>query len=184
MHNRVPERTCRWYGRLSQFVSSAKDVLASLAGGHDLKGYSALWNYLAGSAAYQADQAQVAQEHFSAAFSCASTLPWLKQIQKLLSSQTQGLPVDVIYGERIERIEGVLERFGKSGSVKIEKYFQAIREGLSSTEAKTRTRGGSLGDGALFLRITRQPERTLSSQKRKHFRPRPIRTPSQQNTQE
>lgn len=125
-----------WSGDFDSALSSAKDVLASLAGGHDLKGYSALWNYLAGSAAYQADQAQVAQEHFSAAFSCASTLPWLKQIQKLLSIQAQEVPVDVIYGERIERIEGVLERFGKSGSVKIEKYFQAIRVGLSSTESK------------------------------------------------
>lgn len=125
-----------WSGDFDSALSSAKDVLASLAGGHDLKGYSALWNYLAGSAAYQAAQAQVAQEHFTAAFSCASTLPWLKQIQKVLSNQTQDVPVDVIYGERIERIEGVLERFGKSGSVKIEKYFQAIREGLSSTESK------------------------------------------------
>lgn len=125
-----------WSGDFDRALSSAKDVLASLAGGHDLKGYSALWNYLAGSAAYQAGQKSVAQEHFSAAFSCASTLPWLKQIQKLLSNQTQEAPIDVIYGERIERIEGVLERFGKSGSVKIEKYFQAIREGLSSMKAK------------------------------------------------
>ena len=125
-----------WSGDFDSALSSAKDVLASLAGGHDLKGYSALWNYLAGSAAYQAEQPLVAQEHFSAAFSCASTLPWLKQIQKLLSNQTQEAPVDVIYGERIERIEGVLERFGKSGSVKIEKYLHAIREGLSSTESK------------------------------------------------
>lgn len=126
-----------WSGDFDSALSSAKDVLAHLAGGDDLKGYSALWNYLAGSAAYQAKQPQVAQEHFSAAFSCASTLPWLKQIQKLLSNQAQEVPVEVIYGERIERIEGVLERFGKSGSVKIEKYFQAIREGLSSTEAKS-----------------------------------------------
>jgi hypothetical protein len=125
-----------WSGDFDGALSSAKDVLANLAGGHELKGYSALWNYLAGSAAYQSDQTSVAQEHFLAAFSCANTLPWLKQIQKLLSSQTQELPVDVIYGERIERIEGILERFGKSGSTKIEKYFQLIREGLSSSESK------------------------------------------------
>lgn len=125
-----------WSGDFDSALSSAKDVLASLAGGDDLKGYSALWNYLAGSAALQAEQKQVAQGHFSAAFSCASTLPWLKQIQKKISNQVQEMPVEVIYGERIERIEGVLERFGKSGSKKIKKYFQAIWEGLSSTEAK------------------------------------------------
>lgn len=125
-----------WSGDFDSALSSAKNVLASLAGGHDLKGYSALWNYLAGSAAYQANQAQVAQEHFSAAFLCASTLPWLKQIQLLISSQEPEAPIEIIYGERIERIEGIFERFGKSGSVKIEKYFQAIRQGLSSPESK------------------------------------------------
>jgi len=125
-----------WSGDFDSALSSAKDVLASLAGGHDLKGYSALWNYLAGSAAYQANQTQVAQEHFSAAFSCASALPWLKQMQKLIATPARKVPVDIIYGERIERIEGVLERFGKSGSAKIERYFLAIREGLSSPESK------------------------------------------------
>ncbi len=125
-----------WAGDFESALSSAKDVLTCLAGGNELKGYSALWNYLAGSAAFQAEQAQIAQEHFSAAFSCASTLPWLKQIQKLISNQTQETPINVIYGERIERIEGVFERFGKSSSVKIEKYFYAIKKGLSSKESK------------------------------------------------
>ncbi len=125
-----------WSGDFESALSSAKDVLACLAGGDDLKGYSALWNYLAGSTAYQLERVLVAQEHFSAAFSCASTLPWLKQLQMLLSNPTQEAPVNVIYGERIERIERVLERFGKSSSVKIEKYFEVIRSGLLSTKAK------------------------------------------------
>lgn len=125
-----------WAGNFDSALSSAKDVLGKLAGGDDLKGYSALWNYLAGSAAYQAEQTEVAKKHFSAASSCANAWPELEQIQKLLSNQAQEVPVEVIDEGRIKRIEGVLERFGKSSSVKIEKYFQAIREGLSSTEAK------------------------------------------------
>lgn len=125
-----------WSGDFEGAISSAKDVLACLEGGHDLKGYSALWNYLAGSAAYLSNQPQVAQSHFSSAFSCASTLPWLKQIQKLISSQTTEVPVEIIYGERIERIEGVLEKFGKSGSLKIDRYLQSIRYGLASPESK------------------------------------------------
>ncbi len=125
-----------WDSDFDSALSAAKDVLANLAGGHDLKGYSALWNYLAGSAAYQAGHMQAAQGHYSAAFSCARELPWLKQIQKLTSIKELEVPVDIICGERIELIEGLFERFGKSGSVKIEKYFQAIREGLSSKESK------------------------------------------------
>ena len=125
-----------WSGDYDSALSSAKDVLASISEGYDLKGYSALWNYLAGSAAYQANQTQAAQGHYSAAFSCASTLPWLKQIQKLISNQTVEVPVDIIYGERVERIEGVFEKFGKSSSLKIDKYLQSIGEGLSSSESK------------------------------------------------
>jgi len=125
-----------WAGDFETALSSAKDVITSLAGGKDLKGYSALWNYLVATVAYQSDQTQVAQEHFSAAFARANMLPWLKQIQTLLSSQKQEVPVDIVYGERIERIEGIFERFGKTGSAKIEKYFQAIREGLSSSDSK------------------------------------------------
>ena len=125
-----------WSGDYDSALLSAKNALASLAEGYDLKGYSALWNYLAGSAAYQINQTQAAQEHFSAAFSCANTLPWLKQLQQLISNQTMEVPVDIIYGERIERIEGIFESFGKSGSLKIDKYLQSIREGLSSSESK------------------------------------------------
>lgn len=124
-----------WSGDFERALSSAKDVLASLAGGYDLKGYSALWNYLAGSAAYQANQTQVAQEHFSSAFSCAGSLPWLKEIQKFVSDQSKEPPAELVNGDRIERIETVLENFGKSGSLKIENYFQSIRQGLSSREA-------------------------------------------------
>jgi hypothetical protein len=125
-----------WSGDFDSALSCAKDVLAKLAGGHDLKGYSALWNYLAGSAAYQADQTPVARENFSAAFLCASTLPWLKHIQTFVSDQAQEANIDIMYGERIERIEGVLESFGKSSSARIEKYFQCIRDGLASKDAK------------------------------------------------
>ena len=125
-----------WASDFDNALSAAKDVLGKLEGGNELKGYRALWNYLAGSAAYQTNQPQGAQEYFAAAFSCASALPWLKHIQELISDQNQTAPIDIIYGERIERIEGVFEQFGKSGSAKIETYFQTIRKGLSSSESK------------------------------------------------
>lgn len=125
-----------WSGDFNRALSSAKDVLAEIAGGPILKGYSALWNYIAGSAAYQSGQAQVAQEHYSSAFLCVRTLPWLYQIQKHISEQKNDDPVAVVNGERIERIERMLEKFGKSGSTKIEKHFQDIRDGLSSPESK------------------------------------------------
>ena len=45
-----------WAGRFNDAFSSAKDVLSKLSGGNELKGYRALWNYLAGSAALLASQ--------------------------------------------------------------------------------------------------------------------------------
>ncbi|NTU50166.1 MAG: DEAD/DEAH box helicase family protein [Desulfobulbaceae bacterium] len=134
--NEVAYQDALWAGDYDTALSESKNVLVSLQGSEVLKGYRALWNYLAGSAAYQADHLQIAQEHFSAAFSCASAVPWLKQIQKLLSNKTQEVSAEIIYGERIERIEGVLDRFGKSSSVKIEKHFRTIRDGLSSSVSK------------------------------------------------
>ncbi|WP_287220242.1 DEAD/DEAH box helicase [Prosthecochloris sp.] len=134
--NEVAYQDALWAGDYDKALSESKNVLGSLQGSEVLKGYRALWNYLAGSAAYQADHLQIVQEHFSAAFSCASAVPWLKQIQKQLSNKTQEVSAEIIYGERIERIEGVLDRFGKSSSVKIEKHFQIIRDGLSSSVSK------------------------------------------------
>ncbi len=134
--NEVAYHDALWAGDYETALSESKNVLASLQGIDALKGYRALWNYLAGSAAYQANQVQIAQEHYSAAFSCATAVPWLKQIEKFLFNQKQEVSVEVFYGERIERIEGVLEKFGKSTSVKIENYFQAIRKGLLSSASK------------------------------------------------
>lgn len=125
-----------WDGDFDRALSSAKDVLASLVDGNDLKGYSALWYYLAGSAAYQAKKQKVARENFSRASSCVGALPWLKEIQDILSDQVHEVPIDADYGQHIEAIEGVFERFGTSNSLKIEKFFQAIRSGLSSADAK------------------------------------------------
>jgi len=125
-----------WFGKFDVALSSAKDVLACLAGGHELKGYSALWNYLAGSAAYQEEEKDIAKEHFSAAFSCVSTLPWLRQIQKLTSNRLPQTPMIIMHEARIERIEHILEKFGKINSVKIERYFNSIRDGLSSTQSQ------------------------------------------------
>jgi len=134
--NEVAYQDALWAGDYDTALSESKNVLVSLQGSNVLKGYRALWNYLAGSAAYQAEHLQIAQEHFSAAFSCANAVPWLKQIQKLLFNKTPEVSAEIIYGERIERIEGVFEQFGKSSSVKIEKYFQAIRNGLSTSTSK------------------------------------------------
>ena len=125
-----------WDSDFDNALSSAKKVLAKISGGIELKGYSALWNYLAGSAAYQADEKKVAKSHFADAFSCSKTLPWLKQVQEFISKESKGLSDDLIEGDRIELIEEIFERFGKSSSRKIDEYIQSIRTGLSSLDAK------------------------------------------------
>jgi len=131
----VKYQNCLWAGDYDQALSFAKNVLADLSG-DDLRGYRALWNYLAGSAAFVAGQTSVAQDHYAAAAAAANALPWLKCLRNQVGEQSAEQPVGVVYGERIERIEALLEKFGKANSRKIEQYFSSIRNGLASAESK------------------------------------------------
>ena len=73
--------------------------------------------------------------HYSAASAASNSLPWLNQLQNQIETQHTAPSTTFETGERIERIEGILESFGKANSIKIERYFSLIREGLSSTES-------------------------------------------------
>ena len=125
-----------WNNDFDNALTHAKDVLARISGGDELKGYRALWNYLAGSTALQANNKQLAVNHFSDALSCTASLPWLRQVQKSISEQSSEVTIDLNNaGEQIESIEVIFEKFGKSSSLKIDKHVQSIKEGLSSTDS-------------------------------------------------
>lgn len=124
-----------WVGDYENALRFAKNVLVKISGGNELKGYAALWNYFAGIAAYQMNQQDSAKKHFTDAFLCVSAVPWFKQIKEYISDKLSVNSEDIDLSERIERIEYVLERFGKSSSRKINQHLTSIRSGLLSNKA-------------------------------------------------
>jgi hypothetical protein len=129
-----------WNEHFEEALSSAKDVLAELSGA-ELRGYRALWGYLAGNAAYFASSTNktletVAKQYYSDAAVAANTLPWLKQLRSLFQEDESAMGNEVKIAENIEILESLLEEFGKSNSKKIEKYFSAIRSGLAAHDSK------------------------------------------------
>ncbi|GGE74789.1 DEAD/DEAH box helicase [Sphingomonas prati] len=106
-----------WQGDYEGAVEAAESALGNLTDS-DLRGYRALWHYLAGSAAWYGERAGIAslgmkaRSHFSLAKRAAVDLPWLV---KLARYQTPGEPSSGRSPrllEQIERVEGVLERLG------------------------------------------------------------------------
>ena len=124
-----------WNEHFDEALSSAKDVLAELSG-DDLRGYRALWNYLAGNAAYMASTNNTvlkdsAEKHYANAAVAANSLPWLKQLKSLFQHTDSDSGSEIDIAENIELLEALFEKFGRSNSTKIERYFSEIRSGLA-----------------------------------------------------
>jgi len=131
-----------WNQHFAEALDAAKDVLAEL-NGDELQGYRALWNYLAGNAAFFASRTniqyeKVAKEHYIAAAKAVNALPWLKHLQSLFLAKQSSTEDMHGIGEIIENVEMILDRLGTTSSKNIENYFSNIRTGLSSSgNAKT-----------------------------------------------
>ena len=140
----IVAREIEYQGRLWQSdyegsVESAEAVLGGLTD-PDLKGYRALWHYLAGSAAWYGERAGIdslgvkARAHFNQAKRAAADLPWLVQLARY---QTAGEPQtgrSSLLLRQIERVEGVLERLGTLTDRDYNKHEKEILEGLASSE--------------------------------------------------
>ena len=133
----VRYQDCLWNEDYSGALNASKDALSHLSG-NDLRGYRALWLYLCGNASFMAgslSDLDVARESYRSAASAAERLPWLRGLTRFFP-ETHSSPVyDPIISEQVESMEFLFERFGKSNSRKIEKYFNEIRQGLNGKDA-------------------------------------------------
>lgn len=128
-----------WQGDYEEALRCGEQVLSKL-NLPDLRGYRALWHYLAGSAAWRRAneggsglQAK-ARVHFSDAKKAAQGIRWLV---RLSDYQDSANPVDddnSILLEQIERVETVLEGFGITQDRKFARSEKEIIEGLSSKD--------------------------------------------------
>jgi hypothetical protein len=129
---------CLWQSDYEAALSAAERVLTGLVA-PELKGYRALWHYLAGSAAWLGSTRGVsgletkAREHFGAAKKAASGIPWLVELSRYqLSAEDPVEDRSVLFGQ-LERVEAILERLGKLHDRQFDKREKEILEGLNST---------------------------------------------------
>lgn len=130
-----------WQGDFVDAMDAASSVLGSTVS-DDLRGYRALWNYLAGSAAYIANSSgalagtEKAESYFFAAKNAAIGLRWLVRLATDVGSAEFAQPNqdnDLII-EQVENIEGIFEKLGASHDRRYAAREKTILDGLSSEE--------------------------------------------------
>jgi len=137
----VKYQMAMWQQDYTEALSKAESVLGILAeadGG--LRGYRALWEYLAGSAAAMAALdgghafAVKSRDHFQRAKKATTTLPWLVQLSKL-NQETTTTPdagiEDILISHQVENLEGVIVSLGTLHDNNYSKKERLILDGLN-----------------------------------------------------
>lgn len=130
-----------WNGDFEQALQHAEAVLGALID-PELKGYRALWEYLAGSAAYVANKNgiinlnQKTLEHFIRAKKAAKNIPWLASLSNYISSSetNSGDEINALIMKQVEGLEIFLASVGSMHERKYSQKEKEVREGLNSEE--------------------------------------------------
>ena len=128
-----------WQNDFESAIDSAESVLGGLYA-PDLRGYRALWHYLAGSAADLGTHAGVpilkakARKHFSEAKNAATAIPWLVSLARYQTEQPLSIEENIALMEQMERVETKLEKLGTVQDRKFAKLEKKILDGLRSEE--------------------------------------------------
>ena len=130
-----------WQGDYEAALECAGRVLAGLNVA-ELRGYRALWHYLAGSAAEMAVGVGIseldakARQHYSQAKNAASGIRWLVALGRKESAAktTDSDGQDLALAEQVERLERELERLGTAHDRRFAMREKEILEGLESKE--------------------------------------------------
>lgn len=129
-----------WNGDFEEAFEAARAVLTELTA-PELRGYRALWSYLAGSAAQAASGqtpglAAVARTQFRAAAAATPAVRWLANLARDSGEQ---VPLDeardTAVHTLIERLESQLDRLGTHTNRRYDAEEAAIRTGLASRDA-------------------------------------------------
>lgn len=130
-----------WQKDYEAALASADAVLAAIKA-PELKGYRALWHYLAGSAAMLALNAggnksleARAREEFSKAKDAATGIAWLVGLARYSNQNTVASGEDDIVLEQVERIETALASLGTTYERKYSAREKEILEGLEAEDA-------------------------------------------------
>ncbi len=130
---------CLWNGDYATALEAAQAALTALAGGPDLKGYRALWHYLAGCAALLDSQVRgasddKAHEHFKLA-KTVGTVRWLERLNvSSAEPDTNSTPLEDC--SMIEQLEANLCELGLTNERPFTTLSTSIRDGLLQNKAK------------------------------------------------
>jgi hypothetical protein len=128
-----------WQGHYEGAVDNAGGVLAGLTD-PSLKGYRALWQYLAGAAASHGERSGVAamaaraRSHFANARDAAGGIRWLSNLARFQSGAAVPPVEKQALDSQIERLEALLLKLGTGHHARYAKHEKAILDGLASTD--------------------------------------------------
>jgi hypothetical protein len=127
-----------WQSDFEEAAEKAERIVGQLVA-PPLRGYRALWFYLAGSACWLAANEGIenyeakARERFAAAKSAAPALPWLVELSRLGYAETPQVDESPLY-RQLERVEAILVKMGTLHDRGFAQREKQILEGLSSSE--------------------------------------------------
>ena len=128
-----------WQGDYEGALDCAERVLGGLEAA-ELRGYRALWHYLAGSAAWLGADAGVegltakARIQFGRAKEAARGIPWLVSLARYQADDKSTADENTILMGQIERVESVLEQLGTVHDRAFAMREKEILIGLASKE--------------------------------------------------
>jgi hypothetical protein len=141
----IAYQTALWAGDSLKALAQAEEALACLME-TDLKGYRALWHYLAGSAALAACKHQPALEkkarqHFGEAKEAAVSLSWLSDLSCVPGEQKEDSRDDWMLSTQIEDVEKTFAKMGTLNPHNLAVREREILEGIASSDATLFERG-------------------------------------------
>jgi hypothetical protein len=130
-----------WMGDADGALVEARAITAKLTA-PELRGYRALWHYLAGAAAWSISKTpndahqQAAREQFAEAMKAAPNVGWLSRLAKAESPDeaAEARVVDQDAIAQVERLETVLLAMGTANDRAFEKRAKRILKNLSRPE--------------------------------------------------
>jgi hypothetical protein len=132
----IEYQTSLWRGDHVKAVGFAERVLGVLTAS-DVRGYRALWHYLAGSAAHlhakggASTLESKARHHFAEAYKCAPDISWLTEFARKQSPQlVDSNATQAASLQQVERIAAELSRLGSSHDRQFAKVEKEILDGL------------------------------------------------------
>jgi DEAD/DEAH box helicase/Helicase C-terminal domain len=138
VHSEIEYQRALWHSDFEEAAEHAGRVLGGLSA-PGLRGYRALWQYLAGAASWQAADAGVkgydikAREHFGHAKAAAPAVPWLVGLSRYQAVELEEAD-DTSLFRQLEKVEGVLARLGTAHDRAFAQREKTILEGLTKND--------------------------------------------------